>query len=156
LEVGRVTKAHGLRGEVVVHLTSDYPEARLAPGSRLHAGPDELVVRSARPHQDRWLVLFEGVVDRPAAERLAGRALSGEALDDPEALWVHELIGSRVVEEETGVDRGRVVSVVANPAHELLELESGALVPVVFVRSCVDGGTLIAPPPRLFDLDSSS
>jgi 16S rRNA processing protein RimM len=153
LEVGRVTKAHGLRGEVVVHLTTDYPEARLAPGSRLRAGLDELVVHSARPHQDRWLVAFEGVVDRPAAEHLAGRTLSAEPLEDPDALWVHELIGSTVVEEATGIDRGRVVSVVANPAHDLLELDSGALVPVVFVRSCTDGVTTIDPPEGLFDLD---
>ena len=151
LEVGRIAKAHGLRGEVVVSLVTDYPEVRLARGSRLWAAEQELVVVAARPHQERWLVQFEGVADRTAAERLAGRPLLGEQLDDPEALWVHELIGSRVVEEATGADRGRVVSVVANPAHELLELDSGALVPIVFVRSCEAGVTLVAVPEGLFD-----
>ncbi len=154
LEVGRITKPHGLRGEVVVFLTSDYPELRLERGSRLYLdNGDELLVRSSRSHQDRWLVEFEGVVDRVGAERLAGRRLTANALDDPEALWVHELVGARVVEEGTGIERGRVVSVVANPAHDLLELDSGALVPVVFVQSLTDGVVTIAPPEGLFDLD---
>jgi 16S rRNA processing protein RimM len=151
LEVGRVAKVHGLQGEVVVALISDYPEVRLAPGSRLWAGTQELEVGSARPHQGRWLVRFVGVADRGSAERLAGRTLTADGLDDPDALWVHELIGSRVVEEGTAVERGRVVAVVANPAHELLELDSGALVPIVFVVSCADGVTTIAPPEGLFD-----
>jgi 16S rRNA processing protein RimM len=151
LEVGRITKAHGLRGEVVVQLSSDYPDVRLAPDSRLRAGHDDLVVRSARPHQDRWLVVFEGVGDRTAAERLAGRTLRGAPIDDPDALWVHELIGARVVEAGTGIERGRVASVVANPAHDLLELDSGVLVPIVFVRSLEGGVAMIDPPAGLFE-----
>jgi 16S rRNA processing protein RimM len=155
LEIGRITKAHGLRGEVVVQLSSDYPDVRLAPESRLRTGQDDLVlvVRSARPHQDRWLVLFEGVGDRTAAERLAGRTLRGAPIDDPDALWVHELIGARVIEAATGVERGRVTSVVANPAHDLLELDSGVLVPIVFVRSLEDGVATVDPPAGLFDLE---
>jgi len=152
LEVGRVTKAHGLRGEVVVDLVSDYPEVRLARGSRLWAGAEEVVVAASRPFQQRWLVRLEGVDDRDGADRLAGRTLMADPIEDPEALWVHELIGSRVVEEGSGVERGRVVAVVANPAHELLELDSGALVPIVFVESYEDGITRIAPPDGLFDV----
>jgi 16S rRNA processing protein RimM len=152
LEVGRVTKAHGLRGEVVVDLVSDYPDVRLARGSRLWAGGEEVVVAASRPFQQRWLVRLEGVDDRDGADRLAGRTLTAEPIEDPEALWVHELIGSLVVEEGSGVERGRVVAVVANPAHELLELDSGALVPIVFVQSHEDGVTRIAPPDGLFDV----
>jgi 16S rRNA processing protein RimM len=151
LEVGRVAKVHGLQGEVVVSLVSDYPEVRLAPGSHLWAGAEELEVEAARAHQGRWLVRFAGVGDRTAAQRLAGRTLTAEGLEDPDALWVHELIGSQVVEEGSAVERGHVVAVVANPAHELLELDTGALVPIVFVVSCADGVTVIAPPEGLFD-----
>jgi 16S rRNA processing protein RimM len=60
LEVGRIDKAHGVRGDVVVRLTSDRLE-RLAVGSRLQTDDGELVVESARPHQDRWIVHFEDV-----------------------------------------------------------------------------------------------
>jgi 16S rRNA processing protein RimM len=149
LEVGRVAKAHGLRGEVAVELVTDREE-RVAPGARLWAGGEVLEIVASRPHQGRWLVTFAGVADRTAAERLAGRPLEAEALDDPEALWVHDLIGTAVVEVD-GTQRGTVVSVVANPAHDLLELDSGALVPVVFVRSSERGVTTIEPPPGLFD-----
>jgi len=156
LEVGRIGRAHGLKGEVAVLLTSDYPEVRLAVGSRLRTtNGEELVVRAVRRHQDRWLVTFDGVTDRTRAEALGGRTLRAEALDDPDALWVHELVGTEVVEAGTGITRGRVRAVVANPAHDLLELDSGALVPIVFVSSCTGGTTVIDPPPGLFDLDAS-
>ncbi len=132
-------------------LVSDYPERRLAKGSHLWAGDREVVVETTRPHQDRWLVQFAGVLDRTGAEQLAGRTLTAEPIDDPEALWVHELVGSRVVEAGSGIEHGQVVAVVANPAHELLELDSGHLVPIVFVQTCEDGVTVVATPEGLFD-----
>ena len=149
-QVGNVMREILLERDFPVETLRFFASARSA-GSTLQWGDREVVVRAARPHQDRWLVQFEGVSDRTAAEALAGRVLLGEALDDPEAIWVHELIGSIVMEEGTGVERGRVVSVLANPAHELLELESGALVPVVFVQSCEDGVTVVAVPEGLFE-----
>jgi 16S rRNA processing protein RimM len=149
LEVGRVAKPHGVRGEVVVVLVTDRLE-RVAPGSVLATDRGDLVVEASRPHQHRWIVQFAGVHDRTEAERLAGLSLRAEPIEDEDALWVHELIGSEVVERD-GTSRGQVVSVMANPAHDLLELASGALVPVVFVVSCEDGRTLIDPPEGLFE-----
>lgn len=149
LEIGRVAKAHGLRGEVVVELVTDRTE-RLAPGTVLHTRAGDLVVRASQPYQHRWLVAFEGVEDRSAAERLHGLALLAEPLADPEAIWVHELVGS-VVRELGGTERGSVVAVLANPAHDLLELDSGHLVPMPFVVSCEGGVTTIDPPDGLFD-----
>jgi 16S rRNA processing protein RimM len=73
-----------------------------------------------------------------------------EPLDDPDALWVHELIGAEVV-EVSGRARGICVAVVANPAADLLELDSGALVPVVFVTGRDDGTIVIDPPEGLFE-----
>lgn len=148
LVVGRVGKAHGLRGEVYVDLVTDRTE-RLAPGSVLHAGGRLLTVQASKPQQTRWLVQFEGVNDRAAAEALTNTELEAEPIADPEAVWVHELIGSRVVERD-GTDRGRCVGVLANPAHDILELESGALVPTIFIVSCADGITTIDPPEGLF------
>lgn len=149
LEVGRVAKAHGLRGEVVVDLLTDRTE-RLDPGSVLDSDRGPLRVVSTRPHQHRWLVTFEGVADRTGAEALAGLVLRAEPLDDADGLWVHELVGA-TVRERNGVERGEVVAVIDNPAHDLLELGSGALVPVVFIIEVADGVIVIDPPEGLFD-----
>lgn len=155
VQVGRITKAHGLRGEVVVDLVSSEPEVRLAPGSVLDADGRALTVEAARPHQDRWLVQFRGVGTREAADALRGVELHAEPLDDPDALWVHDLVGAEVV-DTGGVARGRVVAVVANPADDLLELDGGALVPVAFIAGWTGEGDdrrlEIDPPEGLFDL----
>jgi 16S rRNA processing protein RimM len=156
LVVGRVGRAHGLRGEVAVTFSSNRPE-RAAPGAVLFAGDRELVVEAARPHQGRMLVHFEGVDDRTAAERWLGAELTaaplpaaGVELDDDE-LWVHEVVGAEVVGRD-GALLGRVVAVEANPAHDLLVLDGGALVPMVFVVEQRDGRLVIDPPDGLFDL----
>jgi 16S rRNA processing protein RimM len=149
LEIGHIRRAHGVRGEVSVELITDRPE-RVEPGARWFVRGSWVTVVAARPHHDRWLVTLAEVTDRLAAQRYTNSAISAEPLDDPDAWWVHDLIGARVV-EASGADRGRCRSVVANPAHDLLELEGGALVPVVFVTSVVDGVVTIDPPDGLFD-----
>ncbi len=151
LEVGRITKAHGLRGEVVVFLTTDRSE-RVAPGSVLDTERGALTVGSSRPHQDRWVVTFEGVADRDAAEALRGLLLFAEPIEDPDVLWVHELIGC-TVRTPDGVERGAIESVIDNPAADLLVLDTGALVPVVFVVDGPrDGVVEVDTPEGLFEL----
>lgn len=155
LEVGRIGKPHGLRGELSVRLFTDRTE-RLDPGTVLSTARGDLVVVSARPHQDRWIVVFEGIGDRTAAEAWHGVILSAEAIDDPDALFVHDLVGCRVVDGD-GVDRGRVVELQANPASDLLVLEGGALVPLTFVVGAVeregdDRLIRVETPDGLFDL----
>jgi 16S rRNA processing protein RimM len=152
LEVGRIGRAHGLQGEVNIAPISNRPE-RFAPGSVLFAGDRQLLIVASRRHQDRWLVRFEGVVDREGAEALRNLILTGDAAGDaPDgALWVHEMIGAEV-RDSAGHEFGRVVAVEANPAHDLLVLESGALVPMVFVVSNEPGVLVIDPPEGLFDL----
>jgi 16S rRNA processing protein RimM len=151
-EVGRVGRAHGVNGQVYVSLLTDRVE-RLAPGARLLAGSQWLTVVESRLQQQRWLVRFEGVADRTAAERLTNSTLMAEPLteDDDDALWVHDLIGSKVVDQH-GVDRGTCVAVIDNPAHDMMELDSGALVPVTFVVDCRDGIATVDTPDGLFDL----
>ncbi len=149
LEVGRIGRAHGIRGDVFVDLVTDHTE-RVDVGARLWARDRWLTVERSAPVKHRWRVGFAGFHDRAAAESFTGTPLFAEPIDDPDALWVHELIGSSVVETD-GTDRGRCVAVVDNPASDLLELESGALVPVAFVQSSVDGVITIDPPDGLFD-----
>lgn len=150
LDVGHIGRPHGVRGEVLVRLTTDRHE-RLAPGAVLHTDAGELVVARSRPHQDRWIVAFEGHDTREAAEALRGRVLRAEPLDDPDELWVHELVGARV-ETVAGEAVGTCVAVVANPAADLLELDTGALVPVVFVVGHEPGRVTVDPPDGLFDV----
>jgi 16S rRNA processing protein RimM len=147
--VGRVVKPHGLRGEVIVELVTNRFE-RLDPGSVLGgpAGPLE-VVRSS-PHQGRFIVAFAGVADREAADALRDAVLSAEALDDPDALWVHELVGAEV-EDVAGASLGRVVAVEANPASDLLVLDGGGLVPLRFVVSSGAGRVVVDPPAGLLE-----
>jgi 16S rRNA processing protein RimM len=156
LEVGRIGRAHGLRGEVAVTLHSDRPE-RTATGATLVAvGPSgeerELVVASARRHQGRWLIRFEGVADRTEGEALRGCLLMGEALPgDGDELWVHDLIGSTVL-DRAGARLGEVAAVEANPAHDLLVLDGGALIPLTFVVEHGPGRLVVEIPEGLLDL----
>lgn len=132
LEVGRISKPHGLAGEVVVDLVTDRTE-RLDPGTVLTTQTGhQLVVERSQPFVKRWIVAFEGISDREAADRLRGKSLLAEPLDDPQALWVDELVGS-FTEDQHGRPLGKVVAILANPASDLLELEGGGLVPLVFV-----------------------
>ena len=132
LAVGRVTKAHGLRGEVVVQLWTDLTE-RLAPGAVLITARRTLTVEYARPFQDRWIVQFQGISDRTEAEGLRGLELEAEPVDAaPGTLWVHELIGASV-SDSAGCALGVVAAVEANPASDLLVLEGGGLIPIRFV-----------------------
>jgi len=155
LLIGRVTKAHGLHGEVVVDLLSSEPEVRLAPGAVLDADRGPLTVASSRPHQGKWLVVFDGVASREQADALRGTELFGEPLDDPDALWVHDLVGAAVL-DAGGTARGRVTAVLSNPADDLLELEGGALVPVTFITGWMGDGAdrhlVVDPPEGIFDL----
>lgn len=140
-------------------LTTDRQE-RVAPGSRLLSDEGPLVVRSARGHRgserQTWIVQFEGYEDRTAADGLRGTVLRAEPIDDPNELWAHDLVGAEVVVSGGGDVVGRCVAVVANPAADLLELDSGALVPVVFVvafRADADPRQVVIDPPAgLFDL----
>lgn len=152
LEVGRITRPHGVRGEVNVLLTTNRTE-RVAAGAVLHTSDGRLTVRSSRPHKSGFIVTFAECTDRDGAEQLRDTVLLAEPIDDPDELWVHDLIGAVVVDER-GIERGRVVQVLDNPASDILELDSGALVPVQFVTG-VDPGERIEVdvPAGLFSLD---
>ncbi len=150
LEVGRIVKPHGLKGEVIVSLVTNRPDERTAPGTVLSSDKGDLTVEWAKPHQNRWIVQFEGVSGRDAAETLRDRVLSAEPLEgddtDDDTLWIHELIGAEVVGVD-GRSYGPVEAVEANPASDLLVLAGGGLVPLTFVVSGPTAGRVIIDPP---------
>lgn len=161
MHVGRVTRPHGIKGDVYVSFFTDRPE-RTCSGAKLFIQNEWMTVTSARgqlvaskssPSQSTtWLMHFAGIDDRNLAERLSKSDVFGEPIEDSSVMWVHELIGAEV-EDISGVSHGKCVAVVDNPAHALLELESGALVPIVFVVSRTKARITIDPPDGLFNLN---
>jgi 16S rRNA processing protein RimM len=134
LEVGHIRRAHGLRGDVFVQLVTDRHE-RLDVGSTLATARGDLVVEASKVLPNgRWVVKFVQIADRTAAET-----------------WFHDLIGSRVVEVD-GTEHGTCSNVLTNPAADILELDTGHLVPTTFIVSRVDGVVTVDTPDGLFDL----
>lgn len=151
LEIGRITKSHGVHGDVLVALITDRSE-RLDPGSVLQTDRGPLTVLRSSKHNDRWIVTFDSIVGRDAADTWRGVVLRAEAIEDPDTLFVHQLVGSRVIDAHD-VDRGTVEAVQANPASDLLVMDTGALVPLRFVvDGPTDGVIRIDAPDGLFEL----
>ena len=145
---------------MVVELFTNRSE-RAQPGAQLHLGDALLEVKASRPvpggrpgRPDRYVVAFAGVESREQAEALRDATLRAPALADESALWVHELIGSRLVDRD-GNDLGEVAAVEANPASDLLVLADGALVPLHFVVEQRPGRLTVDLPPGLLELHQS-
>ena len=138
---------------MVVQLWTDQTQ-RLSPGTELASARGTLRVVSSKPFgADRFIVQFEDVATREAAERLRGVDLEAEPLEVPGALWVHELVGA-TVRDGAGAELGLVAAVEANPASDLLVLESGALIPLRFVtrQDAATGTVEVDIPEGLLDL----
>jgi 16S rRNA processing protein RimM len=110
LIVGRVRKAHGIRGELVVEPITDGPDAIFAPGRRVFAGTakgdvapgsPEMHIGSVRPMGDGLLVKFNEIPDRTTAELWRGRYFLVPAAEvpppDEDEVYLHELPGMQVV-----------------------------------------------------------
>ncbi|BBY96795.1 ribosome maturation factor RimM [Mycolicibacterium fallax] len=172
LVVGRVAKAHGIGGEVVVDVRTDDPDLRFVPGKTLRAkgfrgAPDrDLLIDTVRAHGSRLLVRLAGINDRDAADALRGTLFiidSAElpAIGEPDEFYDHQLEGLAV----HTVD-GDVVGVIAEVLHtaagELLSVknEAGKEILVPFVAAIVPTVSLergvveIDPPEGLLDLES--
>jgi 16S rRNA processing protein RimM len=120
--VGKVTKAHGLRGEVTVLPLTDNPD-RFAPGGVVYLEDGRaLSIRDSRDNGARLLVTFEGVADRIAADALRGSMLVVPESDLPElpegTYWPHQLEGCEVV-TASGRSLGTIADVVANRANDI-------------------------------------
>jgi 16S rRNA processing protein RimM len=171
LVVGRVIRAHGIKGETVVEIRTDDPGGRFTPGAVFRtepAGAGPLTVRTVRRHQGRLLVAFAGVTGRVAAESLHGVRLLVEAADDEPAdgedYYDRQLVGLRAV-TRAGDQVGEVVEVLHLPAQDVLVIrrpEQDADVLVPFVRDIVPdvdlagGRVVLTPPPGLLDPNSET
>ncbi|MGH7689217.1 MAG: ribosome maturation factor RimM [Gemmatimonadaceae bacterium] len=146
LIVGRVRKAHGIRGELVVEPITDAPDAIFAPGRRVFAGtssgdvaPDrrELHIDAVRPMGEGLLVHFEGIPDRTTAELWRGRYFLVSAGEAPtlaaDEVYIHDLLGMQVV-LVTGDPVGEV--------REVYELPQGLAIDVARAGGT---GTVMVP-----------
>lgn len=159
--VGRVGKAHGIRGAVHVQASTDVPERRFRPGAVLLTDAGGLTVTSAQPHAGRWLLSFAELTDRNAAEALTGTVLSADVADDEsldaDEYFDRQLIG--LVVEAAGEVVGSVTGVLHGGAQDTLELAVGGrsvLVPFVAALVEVDlaaGRVVVADRPGLLDPD---
>jgi 16S rRNA processing protein RimM len=173
LVVGRVVKAHGIGGEIVVDVRTDDPHERFAPGTALRArardaSERDFVVDSMREHGGRLLVRLDGVASRDAADALRGSLFVVDTADlppieDPDEFYDHQLEGLRV-RTVTGVEVGVVAEVLHTAAGEILAVRpvegDGPEILVPFVSAITtsvsldDGLIEIDPPEGLLDLDS--
>ena len=177
LVVGEIVRPHGVRGEVVVHVRTDEPEERFAPGSvlitELGAGaspngawrpPPSLTVEAVRPHLGRLIVTFAGIHDRELAEALRRVELCVDSADlpdtdDPDEFHDFQLVGLTAVDEK-GAEIGEVVRVDHAPAADMLVLRrpDGRTALVPFVSAMVPevdlagGRVVVTPPEGLLDL----
>ena len=151
--VGRIGRAHGVRGEVSVEPRTDEPERRFTRGAVLRAHrpdgtpstahPATLTVQAARWHQSRLLVSFEELTDRDRAEAVRGVVLAtdvdaADSPEDPEEFYDHQLVGLRVT-TVAGAAVGEVDQVRHSGAQDLLVVRTaeGSEVLVPFVRALV-------------------
>jgi 16S rRNA processing protein RimM len=169
LVVGRVAKAHGIAGEVIVEVRTDDPDIRFVAGSSLRGRPSRggpesrYVIESVRDHGGRLLVRLGGVVDRNAAESLKGTLFVVDSedlppIEDPDEFYDHQLEGLHVV-TTTGTAVGSVAEVLHTAAGELLSVrteEGEVLVPfvsaIVTSVSLADQTIEIDPPEGLLEL----
>jgi 16S rRNA processing protein RimM len=159
--VGRIARAHGNRGQVIVDLATDFPEERFRPGSVLHirrgGAVQPLTVAEVRFHRGRPIIAFAGVDTMDAAEALAAHELriSAEALHPlpPGSFYHHDLTGCAVVTQR-GEAVGQVVGVEGDSAGSRLVVQGKTgevLVPLaadICVSVDVRGRRIVIEPPE--------
>ena len=166
IEVGRIGRPQGLKGEVTVELRTDIPEVRFTPGARLlRLGGPDVVVDAAKWHQSKLLLAVVGISDRTQAETLRDVVLHIDGAtddyvdDDPDSFSDESLKGLSVVLED-GTVIGQVSDVIHPTGQDMLEVTraEGAPVLLPFVRELVPtvdvagGRVVITPPEGLLDL----
>ncbi|MFT4220130.1 MAG: ribosome maturation factor RimM [Microbacterium sp.] len=171
LRVGRLVKAHGLKGALKLELYTDDPDGRFVPGAVFTLQVPEtspwhgktLTVREFKWMNSHPVVFFEGVDDRTAAESVVRAILwidqdaAADAVED-NAWYDHQLVGLDVVRD--GATVGRVVRVDHLPAQDLLVVRTAqddrdvlvpfvaAIVPEVDIAA---GRVVVTPPAGLFE-----
>jgi len=170
LRVGRLTKAHGLKGALKLELYTDEPDLRFQPGSQvsLQVPTDspwfgqQLTVKELRYYNNHPVVFFDGVDDRTAAESLSRAILwveyDPEARPSEEDAWFdHQLLGLDVLRDDAVI--GQIQRLDHLPAQDLIVVATngGDEVLLPFVKQFVPevnveaGFIRVTPPGGLFE-----
>ncbi|XP_062232160.1 uncharacterized protein LOC133929428 [Phragmites australis] len=158
VEVGYVTGAHGVRGDVLVAPRTDFPELRFAtPGKRWlrarAAGKQqvkefELVRGRAHTGKKSWIINFDGINNLDEARQIVGSAILVKAEDRPEIeedeFYSLDLVGMRVIVKDTGKLVGTVAQVFNFGGGDLLQVMIGSA-----------EGTIVDPNSEIQDSSSS-
>ena len=145
LVVGRIGRAHGVRGEVTVEIRTDDPDSRFAIGTTLATDPENkgpLTIRDARFHSGTLLLSFNGFDDRTSVESLRNVLLLSdvnpkEANATEDDFHISQIVGSSVIDGE-GIEWGLVVDVMHLPAQDTLVIDhNGREILVPFVKAFV-------------------
>ena len=148
-KVGELLKPHGIRGEFIVFLESDFPQW-LAERPCFYARLDNKMVAwnvvHARFRKDRLILKVDALENRDAVEAARGTGLylpeceARAAIEDPDFFYNSDLIGLSMVDRESSTCFGTVQQVVEMPAQELLEVgtEDGETFLVPFIAGMVD------------------
>ena len=141
--VGRIGRAHGIRGDVFVDVTTDEPGRRFVKGKVLRlADSTELKVTAVRWHRGRLVLTFDGYPDRTAVEKFTGELLHVDVADDerpsaPDEYFDRHLLGLEVRRAD-GSAAGHVTEVEHMPAQDLLVVDvDGAERRIPFVEALV-------------------
>jgi 16S rRNA processing protein RimM len=138
VQIGYITKPHGLDGKVVVYLTTDVPN-RLKINDKIYAlegenEPVELLIEKISPYKNKYLIVFSEINSLAGAEKLVGKPIFAAPIEhDPEDIWASDLFGCYVVDKLNAL-YGKVKVIIDNPASDIFELDSGILIPFKFVE----------------------
>ncbi len=149
--VGRIGKAHGLRGDVTIDVRTDEPDRRFVPGAVLGVEAPRgsatplrtLTLVSTRWHSSVLLARFEEIPDRTAAEGARGILLhatipADASPEDPDEFYDHQLLGLAAY-DVAGAALGEVTGLVHGGAQDLLTIRTpdGRDTLVPFVKALV-------------------
>ncbi len=137
MAVGKLRRAHGLSGELIMDVLTDFPE-RLVPGKKVYFGESHTlrIIRSVRPHHRGMLIAFETVDSPETARELVNQPIYVRSDELPELpdgeYYHHQLLGLAVV-DQGGSAIGRLVEILETGAND------------VYVVEKMDGSELLLP-----------
>jgi len=138
LAVGKFRRPHGVRGEIVMSVWTDFPE-RLEPGTQIFVGEQHSAVhiRSVRWHRDDLLIGLDEYHNREEVGALRNQIVSVPGADRPNLedgeIYLHQILGMRVINAESGEYLGQIVEIFETGAND------------VYIVRGEDGAELLLP-----------